>query len=199
MPRATVVSLGIFVFLVNTKSILVKYTKKQFLISLLLYGSTFTGLMMLMDEKNRTLSGFSFFFFGYGIAMALFSHFQMKKSLESIGITDLNEITTDDLQVRTMDLHSSWNDIHNALHHDETYTVLDSTGTKVTVKRKYYTTEYTQKVNVELKGDLGSTTVKVSNIPNTLIKNDISLSHRVVNDMLFHLKQLDSKNSEATE
>jgi len=128
--------------------------------------------------------------------MALFNRWMTKKSLQSIGITDVNEITGDEQQVRTISLSSSWDGLKASLLHDRTYEILRDEDNEMILQKKYYTTEFIQKVKLEKMESSGITNVKVSNIPKKVTKNDLALCHRVVNDMVSHLEKLDNRFKE---
>lgn len=160
------------------------YRQKRFIIEFILYGLPYTCLMWIMNRDEFTFADFCIYFFFYGVMMAFFMGLLEKRSLQKIGL-NYEESTMNEHQERLLSTPLSKEEFYDFWSRSEVYQAIQNDDGSIDVKRRYYTSEFKETINITYVKEPSPMMVFRSK-PKKWFGNNIALIHKTIDSVKNH-------------
>ncbi len=157
------------------------YRQKRFFIEFVAFGLPFSLLMWAMNLEKFNIGWFFFNFMFYGGFMAFSMGALEKRSLQKAGLNfDAN--TVNEHQKRQLPTSLTSQEFYDFWNSSEKYKVSKNVDGSLDVKRRYYTSEFKETINVSYQTE-PSTMMIFSSKPKKWFGNNIALIHKTIDSV----------------
>ena len=164
------------------------YLHKLYIICFVLYGLTFSLMMLAINYDSITPYSFLFYFVFYGVIMSFFMIQLEKMTLRKEGINTFDKITMDPNQKRTVTVSLTREEFYTFWESSKDYKICKThKDGSIDIHKRRYTTEFIEKINVSYEEGSNPAMILVSK-PKRWLHNNLALIHRTISGLEHYIR-----------